>query len=146
MNLPTVIQKVYLFPSGIARSRSLEVGKLGEVGRNTADTNKVICNKELRELRPGSGHGFENIKLPSSQATPVLHYPPFQGKDMPVPGNNHRYKHSINLTRNQKQQKAECKQEKLQAPTTSMNSLMLFFGKSGKRKKNHPQPTDSTWA
>lgn len=54
---------------------------------------------------------------------------------MPVPGNNHRYKHSINLTRNQKQQKAECKQDKLQAPTTSMNSLLLFFGKSGKREK-----------
>ena len=63
MNLPTVIQKVYVFPSGIARPRSLEVGKLEEAGRNTADTNKVIGNKELGKLRPGSGHGFENIKL-----------------------------------------------------------------------------------
>lgn len=64
---------------------------------------------------------------------------------MPVPGNNHRYKHPINLTRNQKQQKAECKQEKLQASTTSMNSLYVILANL-ERGKNHPQPTDSTWA
>ena len=52
MNLPTVIQKDYVFPSGIARPRSLEVGKLEEAGRNTADTNKVTRNKELRNAPP----------------------------------------------------------------------------------------------
>lgn len=78
---------------------------------------------------------FWGHKTQSSQATPVLHYPPFQGKDIPVPGTNQRYKHSVNLTRNQRQQKAECKQNQLQVPTTSMNSLMLFFDPSGKREK-----------
>ena len=88
---------------------------------------------------------FWGHKTQSSQATPVLHYPPFQGKDTPVPGNNQRYKHSVNLTRNQRQQKAECKQNQLQVSTTSMNSLILFFDSCGKREKI-TQPTDSTWA
>lgn len=46
---------------------------------------------------------------------------------MPVPGDNHRYKHSINLTRNQKQQKQNANKTNYKNQPSASTHLWYSF-------------------